>query len=411
MRKLAGTVIALFVLGALTSACNSPGSQGGNDPAIDSAGTYASDLTFLREYVPDVVELVNATGTARIALSGKYQGRVMTSTAGGNSGDSFGWINYDLLRSKMVLAQFNPVGGEERLWVGPEGGQYSFYFSPGDSFQIANWQVPYLVDTVTYELVDREENAVSFTKASTLTNYAGAKFNIEIKRKVRLLSDDSLRSKTGVNFQGIQHVAYETVNQIRNTGSRQWKKEDGLLSIWLLSMMKPSDETVAIIPFHPAADIDSLITDNYFGAVPKDRLVRKDSVLILKCDGKFRSKVGVSPRVAKPYAASYDYERNVFTILFFSVDRDGLYVNSKWEIQDNPYEGDVVNSYNDGPLDDGGQLGPFYELESSSPARELKPGEILEHRQLVVHAQGDFQQMKELAAGLLGVNLSEIKLP
>ena len=44
------------------------------------------------------------------------------------------------------------------------------------------------------------------------------------------------------------------------------------------------------------------------------------------------------------------------------------YVNSLWEIQDEPFRGDVVNSYNDGKLEDGTQLGPFYELESSSPA-------------------------------------------
>ena len=45
------------------------------------------------------------------------------------------------------------------------------------------------------------------------------------------------------------------------------------------------------------------------------------------------------------------------------------YVNSKWEIQQQPYAGDVANSYNDGPPAPGAKpLGPFYELESSSPA-------------------------------------------
>src|SRR5690606_14436347 len=156
-----------------------------------------------------------------------------------------------------------------------------------------------------------------------------------------------------------------------------WRKEDGLMSIWLLSMLKPTDQTIAIIPFHALPGIDTLITDNYFGPVPADRLVRRDSVLILKCDGKYRSKIGISPRAASRYAASYDYEKNILSVIYFPVDPDGLYVNSKWEIQDRPYAGDVVNSYNDGPLADGGQLGPFYELESSSPAAELGPGQHL----------------------------------
>ena len=44
------------------------------------------------------------------------------------------------------------------------------------------------------------------------------------------------------------------------------------------------------------------------------------------------------------------------------------YVNSMWAIQQNPYGGDVINSYNDGPPAPGAApLGPFYELETSSP--------------------------------------------
>jgi hypothetical protein len=135
-----------------------------------------------------------------------------------------------------------------------------------------------------------------------------------------------------------------------------------------------------------------------------------DSVLILKCDGKYRSKIGISPKVAKPFAASYDYAKNILSIIFFPVDETGLYVNSKWEMQERPYEGDVVNAYNDGPLADGGQLGPFYELESSSAVLELDPGASLEHRQLTVHLQGEFEKMNEIARMLLGVDLRKTRL-
>ena len=54
------------------------------------------------------------------------------------------------------------------------------------------------------------------------------------------------------------------------------------------------------------------------------------------------------------------------------------YVNSMWEIQSEPYKGDALNSYNDGPPGPGQKpLGPFYELESSSPALALEPGQQL----------------------------------
>lgn len=405
MKSIFGTLALLF--GMALIACNRDG--GTKQDTVD--GTYAHDLAFLRQHIDDIAELTDETGKARIALSARYQGRVMTSTANGDSGDSYGWINYELLRSGEVLQQFNPVGGEERLWIGPEGGQYSFYFAPGDSFDISKWQVPYLIDTVTYDQTISNGTSAEFTKEASITNYSGNRFDIRIRRIVSLVGDEALHQELGVSLGDVPYVAYETVNQITNTGAQQWSKGRGLMSIWLLSMLKPSDQTVAIVPFRPVAGVDTLITEDYFGPVPAERLVRKDSVLILKCDGKFRSKIGISPRAAKNYAASFDFSKNILSIIFFAVDPDGLYVNSKWEIQDRPYEGDVVNSYNDGPLSGGGQLGPFYELESSSPAVELAVGEILEHRQLTIHTQGSFDQMNKLSKAILGVDLAEVKLP
>jgi hypothetical protein len=39
--------------------------------------------------------------------------------------------------------------------------------------------------------------------------------------------------------------------------------------------------------------------------------------------------------------------------LVFASGKSLKYVNSKWGQQDDPYKGDVVNSYNDGPVEDG----------------------------------------------------------
>jgi len=86
----------------------------------------------------------------------------------------------------------------------------------------------------------------------------------------------------------------------------------------------------------------------------------------------------------------------------------GDYVNSKWETQKEPFRGDAVNAYNDGPLTSGGQLGPFYELESSSPAKELKPCETQTHRCITLHLEGDEAALNEVAMKMLGVSLMEI---
>jgi hypothetical protein len=318
-------------------------------------------------------------------------------------------VNYELIGAPNKKQQFNPVGGEERFWMGPEGGQYSIYFKHGDSFNIKFWQVPAIIDTVTYDVVQADNSKAVFSKTATLTNYSGTTFNIAIQRSINLLDKNTIAQKLNTTIPGNVHcVGYETDNQIKNIGTEDWKKEKGLLSIWLLGMMTPTDETDVIIPFKPFNRKDSLITTNYFGNIARERLLIKDSVLYFVCDGKSRSKIGLSPLIAKSVAASFDFQKNVLTLILFPVDENGSYVNSKWQLQKNPYKGDVVNSYNDGPLPTGVQLGPFYEIESSSSVKELKTGETEEYKQTTCHLQGDYESLKQLAKQILGVDLDEL---
>ncbi len=399
----------LIILLSFTMACNSNNTDKKAESSNQLAkGSYGYDAAFLKEYSSGLVELQNEN--MKVLLSANYQGRVMTSTAAGDSGSSFGWINYGLISSGEKKKQFNPVGGEERFWLGPEGGQYSIYFKKGDSFNIAHWQVPPVVDTDAYDVLQSTKSSATFSKSAVITNYSGTTFHLDIKRTVELLDKNSVEKNLQITIpSGVQYVAYESNNQIKNTGNEEWKKEDGLLSIWLLGMMNPTPQTKVMIPFVPKQNAKSYITDDYFGEIPKDRLLVKDSILFFRCDGKSRGKLGISPMIAKPIVGSYDFEKNVLTILIPEVHNGDRYVNSKWEIQKEPYSGDVINSYNDGPLADGSQLGPFYEIESSSPAKELQPGETQSYHQLTCHFQGDYSSLKELAKQLLSVNLDEVK--
>jgi hypothetical protein len=368
-------------------------------------GTYGYDADFLKKHTKKVIELSDSSG-AKVLLSADYQGRVMTSTATGDSGSSYGWINYDLIASHEKKAQFNPVGGEERIWFGPEGGQYSIYFAPGDSFKINKWQVPAVIDTIDYDVKSSSSGAAVFTKQAKIINYSGEAFDILIERKIELLNKEAIESTLDTSLPPtVRFVAYQTTNMVQNDGANDWTKEKGLLSVWLLGMMTPTDNTTVIIPFKPGPDSKEQITTSYFGDIPQDRLQIKDSVLFFKCDGKYRSKLGLSPSIAKSIAASFDFKKNVLTVILFPVEKDKPYVNSKWEIQKEPYRGDVVNSYNDGPLADGSQLGPFYELESSSSAIMLKRGETETYSQSTIHFEGDFESMNVLAKAILGIDL------
>ena len=108
---------------------------------------------------------------------------------------------------------------------------------------------------------------------------------------------------------------------------------------------------------------------------------------------------------------SYDALSRTLTLVKYTKGEPGSsYVNSKWEIQRSPYSGDVVNAYNDGPPSPGAKpMGPFYELESSSPARELEPGETLQHVQTTFHFQGEERSLDSLTTRLLGATIAEIQ--
>ena len=84
-------------------------------------------------------------------------------------------------------------------------------------------------------------------------------------------------------------------------------------------------------------------------------------------------------------------------------------MESRWGQQTDPFGGDVVNAYNDGPTETGEVMGPFYEIETSSPAAFLQPGETLCHTQEVFHLQGDEALLEELLRGLIPGGLRAVK--
>jgi hypothetical protein len=376
------------------------------------AETFADAVAFLKQHTP-VVVLTDAMG-ARVAVCPDLQGRVMTSTSGGDTGPSFGWINRDLLSSGRKDPHFNPYGGEDRFWLGPEGGQFALFFAKGQPFDLEHWFTPKAIDTEPYVAEGVQASQVSFRKKMSLTNYSGAVFEIEVARQVRLLPESDAWQRVGATkVTGVAVVAFESENRITNVGQAPWKKETGLVSVWILGMFVPSPETTVIVPFQPGpeATLGPKVNDAYFGKVPADRLVVGDVVLFFRGDGRHRSKIGIPPARARSVLGSYDAKGHVLTLVQYTRPEAATdYVNSMWQIQDRPYGGDVVNSYNDGPPGPGQKpLGPFYELETSSPAAALAPGAALTHTHLTLHFSGEPKALYAIARKALGVGLADIE--
>ncbi len=376
------------------------------------AGTFGYDLAFLKSK-GNMIVLKDETARSQVIVSPQYQGKVFTSTADGLSGKSFGWINYKLFRLGKIQLHINAYGGEDRLWLGPEGGQFSIFFKPGTKMVYENWFTPGVMDTAAFNLISKTDTSVTMEKSAHLANYAGTKFSFRLKREVDLLSVQSIEKDLGITVPDVVSVVgFQSENTLTNVGNTAWTPKKGALCIWILGMYRPSEKATVVIPFVQGDEkkLGKIVTTDYFGEISPDRLKIQNGIIFFKADGRKRCKLGVSPQRAKSVMGSYDAQNGVLTIIQFNKP-EGVanYVNELWKIQKNPFNGDVANSYNDGPLENGSQIGPFYELETSSPAAFLSPGESILHVHRTFHFLGRESQLDQISRAVLGVGIQKIK--
>ncbi|GAB2534471.1 DUF6786 family protein [Spirosoma aerophilum] len=404
-----------FVFVCLLSACSGRKSETNtaqtNTSSLESQSSvsnesspFVKDRQFLKEHHPDLVELRN--GDAQALICPAYQGRVMTSSADGKA--SYGWINYDLIKSGKLLPHMNAFGGEDRFWLGPEGGQFALYFKKGDPFDADHWQTPAAIDSEPFARTNSTETSATFTRDVALTNYTGTRFDIGIERTVRLLTNEQIARQLSVTIDSLKIVGIQSDNKITNKGKLAWTTETGMPSIWILGMMNASPKATIIVPFKPGDG--QPINDAYFGKVPSERLRTGKTSALFTADARYRSKIGVSPDRATGWIGSYDPTTRTLTLVTYDVDpTNQQYVNSAWEHQKEPFSGDVINAYNDGPMKPGqSQMGQFYELESSSPAARLMPGSQQTHRHTTFHIQGSEASLTKLARQFLATDLSQL---
>ncbi len=385
-----------------------------------AAMSYAEALQELKRYA-QVVELVGEGG-ARVAVSPQLQGRVMTSTCDGLDGLSFGFINWNFLRAGKLDKHFNNYGGEDRFWLSPEGGPYSLWFAPGVPQTLEHWFTPPAFNEGAWPVVSKPEDPFCRMRVPMkLQNTAGTRFEVEVERTVRLLKKEDLAQLFGpeaaqqITAEGVRWVGYETMNVLTNKGEPMTKQK-GLISIWIAGMLNAGPQTVVIVPYKagPENVLGPVVETSYFGAIPPERIKITPQAVLFLADANYRSKIGTSQRRARNVAGSIDLLNQVLTLVHFSMPDNPTevpYMCNLWgEHKGSSYEGDVFNSYNDGPPGEGQpQFGKFYELESLSPAAELQPGESLRHAHRTIHIQADLKTLAGIARQVLGVDLEEVR--
>ena len=344
--------------------------------------SFEADVKFLKKHDPNLLVLRN--GKAMVAVSPKLQSRVLTSCSSIDSKISHGWINYELIASEQKHPLLNAYGGEDRIWLGPEAGQFGLFFTKNSSFTVQNAKTPAALDREPFVVAKSTISTASFEKSFRVRNFRSFEFDVKLTRSVSCLSLEEFPFLIKETQKSLSFVGFRSDNSVCNIGNDRWNKKQGAVSLWSIGMFPASDKCTAIFPVNNS----SRPVNSYFGSLNDSALRRQKGVIYFRGNGKHRSKIGLDPREAGAFLGSIDLERNCLTLIFYTKSDRAAYVNSRWEIQEDPFSGDVLNAYNDGPQENGNALGAFYELESSSPALFLAPNETYTHRHETWHFEG-----------------------
>jgi hypothetical protein len=376
---------------------------------------FAEDLALLSAHAPPLV-LSAEDGRVRVAIAPLYQGRVMTSTLDGDEGRSLGWVNRAQVEAGERTPHMTVWGGEDRFWVGPEGGQHGIYFPPEAPFEYEHWRVPPELDWGAWEVAERADDRARLQQRAAFESWSGTLFGAALEREVRLLGRREVAALVGCELSDkLRVVAFQSDNTLENIGDQPWTRKHGLLSIWTIGMFPATDASTVVVPFRKGSEqeLGPVVRSDYFHLPGPERLRvdRKRGALYFRADGRFRSKLGVPRPRARSWLGSWDEESAVLTLVHYDLPEDANeYVDSRWKQHADPYDGDVVNTYNDGPPDAATTaMGSFYELETSSPVHPLAPGEHLRHLHRTLHLSGPESALDRVSRATLGVGLDDAR--
>lgn len=368
----------------------------------DLKRSFASDMKILSK-IPGLTVLKD--GDRRLAVSGELQGRIFTSTSRGEKGQSYGWFNRELIRNGNIDHQFNALGGEGRFWFGPEIGNFSIFFDKGKSHTGGNMKISPDLSSLYFRSHQCDNRTLICFAEMEIRNSFGTHFLLDVKRKITLLPEEEYDEQCCHNSEEkmFTSIGFCSETWVTNIGGEAWKKETGLLSIWDIGCMLPSNNTIVILPLNEP--IDSL--HSYFTETQKNRVSIKDNIAFYRADANYMNKIGISPKICTGTFGSYNPDLNLLTIVSHTLNPDGIYVNNHWK-EEQDFDGDAINVFNGEVSQLKGRNWPFFEVESLSDTRELGVGETLYHKQSIYHYEGDLATLDQIARNKLQTSLIEI---
>lgn len=393
-------------LAAMLAGCAAPPREEPESLALGSERTsFRADLDLLRGRY-QVIEL--SAGQGHIVVAPELQGRVMTSGFVAD-GPSLGWINAEAVAQGERDAPFNDYGGQDRLWLGPEGGQFALFFDAAGLQNVNTWRVPQALNQGGFNVVAHNESSVRMQRAVELTNAAGTRISLQVERTVRAIPRlDAGRLLDARLPESLAYVGFVSENRIINTGPAPLTRESGAVSLWSAGQFPAGDQTVVILPFRDNGEGPRLTT--YFSESPGAEHYKIDGetgVVLFRAHGRQHFKIGLPPDQTTGNLASIDLAAGILTIVQFDPTPQAKeFVNFTWQVpQTQPFEGDVAFVYN-GPSSQGQRV---YGLETCSPAAFLAPGASLAHHHRTLQFAGPLEVLSHISQSVLGVSLERVR--
>ena len=372
-----------------------------------NSNDYSNTLSKLKERT-SVVELFENEGPSRLIVCPELQGKIICSSYNGSKGQKNGWVAEAFYNSKKF--DIKNIGGEDRLWIGPLGSQFSFYYQQIVPLSENNWKIPQDLSSGIFHVNSKTNSKISMHRSIQLTNFIGTKFKLKIERNLNILDKVEIENELSISLKpSIKYVAFESENKLTNDGQIPHLKETGLVSLWSAGMFQGTDDTFVIVPLEGNISKDSIYAS--MGKLTEERYRIEEDVLLFKTDGKYRSKIGVPSKFAPARYGCYSKSMNRLTLIEYTFNSTGKYSKTGPEFQKEPFIGEAIPVYNNGPMDlRMSKKSSFYELESLSSMEELKPGESINHSHKVYHFSADFKELQSLSKVLLGFDLIKLEL-
>ncbi len=348
----------------------------------------------------------------QVLVCPELSGRVMGTTRSGPNGVFGGFIDAKAFKEGITDIWDN-WGGEERYWLGPEGGQYGLMFG-GRKSCFENYTVQDGINNQPFKTleVSRLANSISMRSQMVLKNGMGTVFHAEVTRRITVL--DACPYSLGQGDQ-VDFVGFQSESRLTNVGDRPMTRETGVLAHWHLGQFPVDDHIIAVIPFRPILSPDPPVREDYFkdfvigGVMPPNRYKILTASVLFKADGRVRTKIGQNRSRAMGLLGSYNLATDEIVMMDYDLYPNYEYAASYWYDLPDPYNGDCISFSAEGPDREGGPKGRCYELESLSPALFLQPGQSFDWRTRTLHMTGPRVVMAAILSRHLSTGISSLE--